>query len=462
MGAGMAGKDVYREIKRSPGLGFEVFGFVDDDPGKKGLRINGSRVLGGIKKLKAIIKKNKIDEVIIAIPSANGEKIAEYIKTCSEAKTAFRIVPRVKEIIEGRAHVSTLRRPVIEDILGRPVVKSDVGGVKEFFADKTVLITGAAGSIGSELSRQVLAYCPRKIVFFDWWENGLFELQNELNTSFGRNEMEFVIGNIQDKRKVEKVFETYKPDYVFHAAAYKHVPAMEQNPEEAVKNNIFGTLVVAKAAKKYRVEKFVIVSTDKAACPRSVMGATKLVTEAIGRSLNGEKGTKFLAVRFGNVLGSHGSVVTIFEKQIDLGGPVTVTDRRMARYFMTIPEASQLIIKAAAMGKGGELFVLDMGAPIKIIDLAENMIGLRGLTPYKDIEIVFTGKRRGEKIREKLFNTKEKIQKTAEDRIFVTESFGFEMAKLPRIIKLLDEDIKLGDSDKIRKHLKKIIPSLSD
>jgi len=460
VGAGMAGMDVYREIRRSPGLNIKVVGFVDDDSNKLGLRVNGIRVLGDIKNLKLLIQSKRIDEVIIAIPSANGERIQEYVKICSEAKVSFRVVPRVKEIIEGKAYVGTLRKPRLEDLLGRPVVKGDVVGLKNFFQGRTVLITGAAGSIGSELSRQVAAYKPKQIVFFDWWENGMYELELELVRMFPRGKMEFVIGNIQDEKRVFGVMQSLKPDYVFHAAAYKHVPAMENNPTEAVKNNVFGTLCVARAAKKCGVGKFVIVSTDKAARPKSVMGATKLVTEVIGKNLNSRNGTNFMAVRFGNVLGSYGSVVPIFEKQIQEGGPVTVTDKRMTRYFMTIPEAAQLILKAALIGQGGELFVLDMGYPVKIVDLAENMIRLHGLIPYKDVDIIFTGIRKGEKLHERLFNDRERLIKTEEEKIFVTESLGLEAADLVQLTAELGECVSKNKVERIRKVLHEYIPSV--
>lgn len=456
IGAGVAGKDVLREIKKSPELGLDVIGFIDDDPGKQGVKIDGTRVLGTKEDLKDLIKKKKVNEVVIAIPSAHGEKISEYVKFCSDAKVGFRIVPRVKEIIEGKARLETLRKPRVEDLLGRPVIKADVFGLKTFFKNKKVFITGAAGSIGSELSRQIAAYKPQKAVLFDWWENGLFELQQELDKDFPKQNIDYIIGNIQDSNKVKNVLQGLRPHYVFHAAAYKHVPAMEENPEEAVKNNVFGTQVMTKEAKSVGVKKFVFVSTDKAANPVNVMGATKLIAEAVVKNSNSNR-TRFMAVRFGNVLDSYGSVVPIFRKQIEKGGPVTVTDKRMTRYFMTISEAAQLILKAALIGKGGELFVLDMGEPVKIVDLAEDMIRLSGYIPNKEIEIVFTGVRKGEKLEEQLFTKKEKLSTTREKKIFITESLGFDLSKLPKVLKSLKKAAKEGNKGQIRKELGTLI-----
>lgn len=458
IGAGVAGLDVYKEAKRSPGLGLKIVGFIDDDPTKKNKKINGVKILGQQKDLKKLLKSKKIDEVIIAIPSADGDKITEYINICSDSKVAFRVVPRVKEIIEGKAYLSTLRRPKVEDLLGRPVVQSDIKGLKKFFSGKIVLITGAAGSIGSELSRQVAAYRPKKIILVDWWENGMFEIKNELNKHYPKIKIEFIIANIQDKNKIKNIFEKHIPNYVFHAAAYKHVPLMEDNPEEAVKNNIFGTLNVAKLAIKHKASRFIVVSSDKAANPKNVMGATKLVTEAIGKKYNGK--TKFISVRFGNVLGSFGSVVPIFEKQIREGGPVGVTDKRMTRYFMTIPEAVQLILKAASMGRGGELFVLDMGEPVKILDLANKMIRLHGFVPGRDIKIEFTGIRKGEKLFERLFTDDENLSKTSDSRIFISESMGFDLDNLNNLLSELKTNLSENRQNS-RKILKKYIHTLN-
>lgn len=457
VGAGVAGRNVVSQITKNSDFGLKTIGFIDDKI-EIGEKIKGFPILGKRKDLPKILKEKKIDQVIIAIPSAEGSAIAEYVKICSNARVAARIVPRVKEIIEGKAHVKTLREVRVEDLLGRPVVKSDVNTLFDFFSDKVVLITGAAGSIGSELSRQVAAYKPKQLILLDWWENGLFDIQQELLQTFPRLSLDFVIANIQDIENLDRVFKKYKPQYVFHAAAYKHVPLMEDHPVQAVKNNIFGTQNVAKTAKKYSVERFVLISTDKAASPVNVMGATKLVTEGIGKSLNGK--TKYMAVRFGNVLDSFGSVIPTFKKQIAKGGPLTITDKRMTRYFMTIPEAAQLILKAGQMGNGGELYVLDMGEPVKIVDLAENLIRLSGYIPGKDIEISYTGIRPGEKLKEKLLNKKETLVLTQDPKIFRTESLGFDIEKLEESLLKLKQCVDAGDGQSIRKVLSRLIPSL--
>lgn len=455
IGAGKAGRDILREVKKDPSLGLSVMGFIDDDSTKLGKDVVGIKVLGSREKLKEIVKKKKIKEVIIAIPSAYGEQIAEYVKICAEARIDFRVVPRVKEIIEGKAQVKTLRKVQVEDLLGRPVVKADVRELKAFFKGRQVLVTGAAGSIGSELSQQIAAYRPKLLVLLDWWENGIFDLQLRLRRNFPRLKMAFIIGDIKDRSKMRRLMKIYRPDFVYHTAAYKHVPLMEENPEEAVKNNIFGTLALAKEAVANGVKRFVLVSTDKAANPVNVMGATKLITEGIAKTLNGK--TKFMVVRFGNVLDSFASVVPIFRKQIEEGGPLTITDKNMTRYFMTIPEAAQLILKAGFMGKGGELFVLDIGKPVKILDLAENMIRLSSLIPGKDIKIVFTGKRQGEKINEQLLTKEEALRATKERGIYTTKTLGLNLKLLPKTLKRLQKYAEDGKKDKIREELKKLI-----
>ncbi len=459
IGAGVAGSDVCKEINRNPDMGLKVVGFVDDDPGKLGLTIRGVKVFGTKKDLSKIVSRLKVEEVIIAIPSAEGDKINDYVKKCSDLRVRFSIVPRVREIIEGKAKIESVRSVRVEDILGRPVVKSDVLGLKDFLKGKKVLITGAAGSIGSELSRQVSAYKPDSLILFDWWENGIFELKNELKKNFPKANLSFVIGNVQDKETVKNILSKFKPDFVFHAAAYKHVPLMEEFPIEAVKNNILGTLNLAEEAKAAKVSKFVLISTDKAADPVNVMGATKLITEGIGKMLN-TKSTRFMAVRFGNVLGSYGSVVPLFMKQIEEGGPLTITDKRMTRFFMTIPEAAQLILKAASIGVGGELFLLDMGKPVKILELAESVIRLSGHIPYKDIKIEFVGVRKGEKITEKTLTNNEKLESTKDGKIFISESLGLDITKLPSFLKRIPNLVLKQDALKIKFELKNLVPTL--
>jgi len=434
IGAGVAGRDVVREINKSPDMKMRVIGFVDDNKKLFGMMVANSPVLGTGRNLSKLVVEHKIDEIIIAIPSASGERISKYVKLCAEKKVAFRVVPRVREIIEGRARVDTLRKAKIEDLLGRPVGKSDVKKIQNFFRDKSGMITGAAGSIGSELSEQICAYNPKRICFLDWWEGGIFELEQNLRRSYPNQKMEFVISDIKNRNKIAKVMGKHKPDYLFHAAAYKHVPAMEKYPDEAILNNVLGTQILAEEASENLVSKFILISTDKAANPSSVMGASKLLAESIVGNISSQ--TKYIVVRFGNVLGSSGSVVPIFERQIESGGPVTVTDKRMTRFFMTIPEASQLTLKAAQMGKGGELFVLDMGKPMKILDLAEDVIRLSGFVPHTDMEIIFTGIRPGEKLNEELFSDKEKMKRSDDRRILVGKNIVGKNIKQVKIDKL--------------------------
>lgn len=456
VGSGIAGQNVLEEIRSSMETDLDVLGFIDDKV-PMGEFVVGLEVLGTRHHIGNIATRLKIKEVIIAIPSAPGAQIQEIVKICSDAKVDFRIVPRVKEIIEGKAHLREIRKVRVEDLLGRPVIKSDVGELKSFFSDKTVMITGAAGSIGSELSRQISAYHPKKIILLDCWESGLYDLEIDLRRAFPNINGHFFIANIQDRERVKDIFDETEPDYIFHAAAYKHVPLMEENPSEAIKNNIFGTWNVIQEARSHKASRFIVVSTDKAANPVNVMGATKLVTEIIAKKSNQSDKTKFMVVRFGNVLGSYGSVVPLFTKQIEQGGPVTVTDKRMTRYFMTIPEASQLILKASSMGNGGELFVLDMGEPVKIIDLAENLIRLSGYKPYEDIDIIFTGIRKGEKLDEELFTDKEEIASTKKEKIFITKSDYLLKVQIDLLLQEIKQILSIKDVDDIRNNFMSLV-----
>lgn len=459
IGAGEAGEKVLKEIKKFPELGLLPIGFIDDDPEKQGKNVDGLKVLGTRRELAKILRDKAINEAYIALPSVHGEIIADYVQKLAENKVVFKIVPRVREIIEAKVNINRIREVQVEDLLGRPVIKTELKELSSFLKGKRILITGAAGSIGSEISRQIAAFKPKKLILLDWWETGTYNLQREFEKNYPQRDWVALIGNVQDKNKIRETIKTYKPEIIFHAAAYKHVPLMEENPVEAVKNNVFGTKIVADEAKKAQVPRFVLISTDKAVNPTSVMGASKLIAEGIIKSLNKTGRTKFMAVRFGNVLDSYGSVLPLFREQIAKGGPVTVTDPRMTRYFMTIPEAVQLILKAAAIGAGGEIFILDMGEPVKIFDFARNLIRLSGLVPDKEIKIKFTGIRKGEKLFEELLTKKEEVIATEKERIFITKNLGVDEKRLNVSLAKLANYAKLGKEKLILAEFKKLIPN---
>lgn len=427
VGAGHAGSMVIKEFKQNPQLEMIPVGLIDDDRTKHGLSIYGVKVLGGREKIPQVVEAKKVEEIIIAMPSADRREVKRIAEICYSTKCRVKIVPGIYELLNGRVDVKRIRDVKIEDLLGREPVKINMEAAAGYLKGKTVLVTGAGGSIGSELVRQAARFEPELILLFDISENSVFELEHELKRNFPRQKYIPIIGSIRDLAKVEEVFAKYRPQVVFHAAAHKHVPLMELNPKEAVKNNVFGTLHVAETAKKYRAERFILISTDKAVNPTNVMGASKRVAEIIIQMMAKSGDTRFAAVRFGNVLGSAGSVIPLFRKQIEAGGPVTVTHPEVTRYFMTIPEAVQLVIQAGAMAKGGEIFVLDMGEPVKILDLAREMIRLSGLEPEKDIKIEFIGLRPGEKLHEELFYDKEDVIKTEFEKIYLArtdESFA--------------------------------------
>lgn len=459
VGAGVAGRELLRELRKNLNNVFEVVGFIDDDAKKDKKIIRGVKVLGGSQKLAGIIKRKKVDEVFIAIPSAEGSSIKKIVDECSKQKVVFKIVPRVLEIILGQVKLPQVRELRIEDLLGRPIIRSDQKKFSNFFKGKVILVTGAAGSIGSELCRQLIQFGLKKIICFDVWESGLFELESQLK-NFSEAHFEIIVGNILDKEKILSVFASQKPDYVFHAAAYKHVPMMQSNPDEAVKNNVYGTKNLVDASLKSHVKKFVNISTDKAANPSSVMGATKLLAEKIVHQANLKNSTKFISVRFGNVLDSQGSVVPIFRKQILSGGPVTVTDPKMSRFFMTIPEAVQLVLEAGILGQGEEIFVLDMGQPVKIDDLARLMIRLSGFLPDKEIKIKYTGRRSGEKLTEVLSTDSEELEKTANEKIFQLRPRNLTTNGLDKILKSLKKSVYSKNSKDVVHFLKTIAPNL--
>lgn len=419
VGAGNAGEALVREMQKAHGGRYEVVGFADDDPTKRGVRIHGVPVLGAIDEVPALIERHKPDEVVVAIPSASGRAMRRIVDLVKTGTVAIRTMPGIDQLIDGRVTINQLRSVNIEDLLGREPVRLDTQSIASLIEGRVVLVTGAGGSIGSELCRQVVRFNPSKLVLVERAENALFEIHRELVHKGGTKGVVPCIADITDEARMRRVFSEHQPQVVLHAAAHKHVPMMEENPGEALKNNVGGTRAVATLADEFKVDRFVMISTDKAVNPTSVMGATKRVAELFIQALSQRSRTRFVAVRFGNVLGSAGSVIPIFKEQISTGGPVTVTHPDMKRYFMTIPEASQLVLQAATMGNGGEIFVLDMGEPVKIIDLARDLIRLSGLSPEKDIEIRFTGLRPGEKLFEELSTADEMAEKTRHPKIFI-------------------------------------------
>jgi FlaA1/EpsC-like NDP-sugar epimerase len=422
VGAGGGGNRVVHDLKRNPKLDLKPVGFVDDDHSKQGLRIHGIKVVGTIHELPELIKKLAVECVLIAIPSASGAKVEQIISSCRACRIEFKILPSLNQHIHGPASSSTAnpRSVQLEDLLGREQVNIDTQGIRSMLGGKTLLITGAAGSIGSELARQIARFDPESLIVLDRSENDLFKLGRELSSRFPHLRFHPVIADIQDVGTMREVFALYRPRVVFHAAAYKHVPMMEQNCFQAVINNVFGTYNVALLARQFEIETFVMVSSDKAVNPTNVMGVTKRVAELITLGLRKEH-TQYVAVRFGNVLGSNGSVVPIFQEQIAAGGPVTVTHPDATRYFMTIPEAVQLVLQASTMGRGSEILVLEMGQPARIVDLARNLIRFSGLEPDTDIKIVFTGLRPGEKLFEELNLQGEGMRPTSHSKIRVLD-----------------------------------------
>jgi FlaA1/EpsC-like NDP-sugar epimerase len=420
IGAGRVGSAIARELKVDPTLGYYPLGFVDDNPGKLGIKINGVKVLGNTDALSHLIKKYEAECVLIALPSAKGYQIEQIINRCQQSKVSFKILPPMSEQLNGTASIKQFRKLRVEDLLGRNPVQLDLGKIREQVQGKILLITGAGGSIGSELARQIATFEPRRLVLFERSENDLFRISMELSSKFPNLDCVPIVGDILDVASLREVFSLHQPTSVFHAAAYKHVPIMEKNCFQAVTNNIFGTYNVALVAKQFHAENFVLISSDKAVNPTNVMGVTKRAAELITLALQQNR-TRFVAVRFGNVLGSNGSVSPIFEAQIANGGPVTVTHPEAKRYFMTTEEAVGLVLQASTMGNGGEIFVLNMGDPVKIVDLARRMIRLSGFEPDKDVQISFTGLRPGEKLFEEIRLEGEGIKPTPHDKIWVFE-----------------------------------------
>lgn len=469
VGAGDAGEVISREIIRRPDLG-KLVGFVDDDKEKIGERIHNRKVLGNVEGINDILEKEQIDTVIIAIPTASGKQIKRIIDNIKNKEVKIKILPGLYELVDGKVSVSRIREVRIEDLLGREPVDLNLEEISGYLEGKRVMVTGGGGSIGGELARQICRFRPRSLILLDHSENGLFHINLELEGKWSGAgeeagvEMEVVpvVADIRNRDKMNKIFKKYRPEVVFHAAAHKHVPMMEYHPDEAVMNDIIGTKNVAELAERYGAERVVMISTDKAINPTSVMGASKQVAEMVVKDLGSRSEGKFVAVRFGNVLESNGSVVPMFKQQIAEGGPVTVTDREVKRYFMTLPEASQLVIQAGALGRGGEVFVLDMGEPIKVLDLAEELIRLSGLEVGEDIEIKIVGLRPGEKLFEELLTEEERsgvLGDSGHEKIFIAKVEEVDGEKLGKDIKELEVLAKEMDSEGIVSKLQEMVPS---
>lgn len=459
VGAGEAGQELAAEIKKHL-TRYEIVGFLDDNRNLLGKNVVGLKVLGGTQLLSLFIKKFRISQVFIAIPSAKGNLIRRVVGSCEKEKVVFKIVPRLLEIVEGKVRLSQVKEIEIEDLLGRAIVKVEQQVFNKEFENKIVMITGAAGSIGSEICRQILEFRPKKLIALDCWESGLYNLELSLTDLIRKDNFVSIVANIQDFQNIKRIVIKERPAIIFHAAAYKHVPLMQQFPLEAVKNNVFGTENLVKVASLAGVQKVVNISSDKAVNPTNVMGATKLLSELIVESYNNDSRTKFSSVRFGNVLDSQGSVVPTFKKQIAQGGPVTVTDKRMTRFFMTIPEAVQLVLNASLLVKdGGETYMLDMGEPVKIDELARLMIRLAGFIPEVDIKIKYTGVRSGEKLTEKLIADDEKTEKTLQNRVFVVKSEEREL-NLKLILTKLKKFVVRNDQKRCLDVLREVAPNL--
>lgn len=458
VGAGEAGSMLLKEIRRQPHAAYNVCGFVDDDPEKKGMKLHGIPVLGGAKQLKALIIANEVEDVIIAMPSADGKTIKGIVDSCKNANVTFKTLPSIGELIDGTLTVSQIKNVEIEDLLGREPVVLDRELIGGYLSGKRVLVSGAGGSIGSEICRQVALFGPEKLILLEQAETPLYEIEKELIARFPELRILPLVADVRDRDKIMLAFEEFAPEVVFHAAAYKHVPMMEYNPTQAVLNNVFGSRNIADAAHQFKSRNLVMISTDKAVNPTNVMGATKRAAEIYIQALSRTSGTRFTTVRFGNVLGSNGSVIPLFKEQIAKGGPVTVTDKRVIRYFMTIPEATQLVLQAGSMGSGSEILVLDMGDPVRIIDLAEELIRLSGLTPYEDIDIVVTGLRPGEKLFEELLIDGEGVLPTAHKKIKVLAPVHIDLQPVRDELDLLYEAARSNSVHELIESLKRLLP----
>ena len=458
IGAGAAANMILKEIENSTYLNLRAQCIVDDNGGCHGKLLRGVPIIGGRDKIMSAVMEYGIDEIIFAIPSADTKTKREILDICKETGCKMRTLPGIYQLINGDVSVSELKEVEIEDLLGREPIRINTEEIMGYVSNKAVMVTGGGGSIGSELCRQIAAHRPKQLVIVDIYENNAYDIQQELIRKYPELDLVVLIASVRNTKRMEAIFEQYRPNIVYHAAAHKHVPLMETSPNEAIKNNVMGTYKTAQAADRHGVEKFVLISTDKAVNPTNVMGASKRICEMVVQMMNQRSKTNFVAVRFGNVLGSNGSVIPLFKKQIEEGGPVTVTHPDIIRYFMTIPEAVSLVLQAGAYAKGGEIFVLDMGEPVKIVDLAENLIKLSGYRVGEDIEIKFTGLRPGEKMYEELLMNEEGLKKTANRMIFIGKPIEFDAELFEKQLKKLGEEAKSETGD-IRELIKEVVPT---
>ncbi len=458
VGAGTSGTVILKEIHTSSFVNDTVVCFVDDDKNKIGKILNGVPIEGNRNDIPRLAEKYRVDEIYIAMPAAPAQDRKDIIDICQKTNCKVKILPGIYQLLNGDVSVSKLREVQIEDLLGREPIRVNLDEIIGYVSGKVILVTGGGGSIGSELCRQIAGHNPKQLIIFDVYENNAYDIQQELKEKYPGLDLVVLIGSVRNTHRMESVFAKYRPDIVYHAAAHKHVPLMEDSPCEAIKNNVFGTYKTAKAADKYGTKRFVLISTDKAVNPTNIMGASKRLCEMVIQMMDAKSETDFVAVRFGNVLGSNGSVIPLFKKQIEAGGPVTVTHPDIIRYFMTIPEAVSLVLQAGAYAKGGEIFVLDMGKPVKILDLAENLIRLSGYKPYVDIPIEFTGLRPGEKLYEELLMGEEGMQDTPNKLIHIGRPIEFDAGKLEKDLARLYE-VANQDTEKVKALVKEMVPT---
>ena len=461
IGAGDCASAIMTEIRKEKSDQYNIVGIIDDNKSKINSYLNGVKILGDRDSISEIVERENIDEILFAIAKIDGEEKSKILDICSNTKAKVKVIPGYYQLLEEGISFNKMRDVDLKDLIGREEVKLDKQGIEEYIKDKVVLVTGGGGSIGSELCRQIAKFNPKLLLILDIYENNVYDIQNELSYNEPTLNKKVIIASVRDKYRLNQVISAYKPSIIFHAAAHKHVPLMEDNPGEAIKNNVLGTLNMAELASQYKVEKFVLISTDKAVNPTNVMGASKRLCEMIVQAVNNERGNKtdFVAVRFGNVLGSNGSVIPLFKRQIKSGGPVTLTHKDITRYFMLIPEAAQLVLQAGAYAKGGEIFVLDMGKAVKIYDLAENLIRLSGYKPNEDIKIKITGLRPGEKLYEELLMNNDELRKTGHNKIFIDKPETISLIKLRKQIDDLMFVTKLGNKNMLIDKLKEIVPT---